>query len=686
MWGVKMNESIKFEDAQKRVDDLVSKLNHYSHEYYVLDAPSISDAEYDKLYRELTQLEEAFPELVKLDSPTQRVGDGLIEGFNKVEHSSQMLSLDNAFNFDELRAFDRRVEQNADDDFEYFAELKIDGLAIALRYEDGFLIQAATRGDGFVGEDVTQNIRAIQAIPVRLRENVTAEVRGEVYMPKESFVALNEAREAEGLNVFANPRNAAAGTLRNLDPKITASRNLNGFFYTLVNPENYGIATQEEAIRLMESWGLRTNPEREKFSAIEDAFAYIEQAETRRQSLSYDIDGVVIKVNEFTVQNQVGMTVKAPRWSIAYKFKAEEATTKVLDIEWTVGRTGVVTPTAIMEPVSIAGSTVQRASLHNVDLIKERDVRIGDTVVIHKAGDIIPEVLRVDLNERTDATEPYTIPSTCPACGSELTHLEDEVALRCINPACPAQASERVIHFASRNAMNIDGLGEQRVRQLFDAKLIHNVVDLYDLKPEELMALERMGEKSSKNLVAAIETSKENSLERLLFGLGIRHVGSNTARLLAQTFGSMDGLLKAEYEEILGIEGIGTIIAESVVSFFDNEEARELIHNLEKRQVNMSYLQAEEGLAVSEEVTSQFDEKTIVLTGKLEAFSRNELKEQLELFGAKVTGSVSNNTDVLIAGENAGSKLTKAQELGIEIWTEEELLEILDLKEDREEK
>lgn len=673
-----MSQSINFEAAKDRLEELVLELNQYSHEYYVLDAPTISDREYDVLYRELVELEKEYPELMKQDSPSQRVGDGLISGFEKVEHSSRMLSLDNAFNTEELADFDRRVRQNTNTDFAYFAELKIDGLAIALRYKDGVLVQAATRGDGFVGEDVTANIRAIQSIPLRLRENVTAEIRGEIYMPKESFVQLNIARDEEGLDVFANPRNAAAGTLRNLDPKITASRNLSGFFYTLMEPEKHGAATQEEAIQLIEKWGLITNPERAKFNSIQDIYGYIEKAEVTRQDLAYDIDGVVIKVNSFAVQEQVGMTVKAPRWSIAYKFKAEEAQTKLLNIEWTVGRTGVVTPTAIMEPTVVAGSTVQRASLHNVDLIKARDVRIGDTVIIHKAGDIIPEVLRVVLDERPADSEPYMIPTACPACDSELTHLEEEVALRCINPACPAQASERVIHFSSRNAMNIDGLGEQRVRQLFEAELIKNVVDLYDLTVEPLMELDRMGEKSSQKLVDAIQASKENSLERLLFGLGIRHVGSNTARLIAQRFNHVNQLMEATYEEVLSIEGIGEIIAESVISFFDNDEAKDLMHQLKTRGVNLAYLQATE--TVDAEASKVFSGKTIVLTGKLETFSRNELKQQLELLGAKVTGSVSKNTDLLVAGESAGSKLTRAQELEVEVWSEQELLAQLNVQ------
>lgn len=674
-----MNESMNFKEAQARVNELVVDLNQYSHEYYVLDAPTISDLEYDKLYRELLELEQLFPELVKQDSPTQRVGDDLITGFQKVEHSSQMLSLDNAFDFDELKAFDQRVKQLTTQDFDYFAEMKIDGLAIVLRYEDGLLVQAATRGDGMVGEDVTENVRAIAAIPLRLRESVTAEIRGEIYLPKESFVQLNEERESEGKDTFANPRNAAAGTLRNLNPKITASRNLNGFFYTLMNPEEYGVETQEEAIETISRWGLRVNKDYKRFKQVEEVWQFIEAANEKRQSLPYDIDGVVIKINQLAIQNEVGMTVKSPRWAIAYKFKAEEATTKILDIEWSVGRTGVVTPTAIMDPVFVAGSTVQRASLHNVDLIKERDIRIGDTVVIHKAGDIIPEVLRVVPEERPAASEPYELPTTCPACGSELTHLEDEVALRCINPACPVQAQERIIHFSSRNAMDIDGLGEQRARQLFNAGLIESVVDLYDLKVEQLLELERMGEKSSQNLVDAIAESKENSLERLIFGLGIRHVGSNTARLLAAKFVTMDKLMVASYDEIVNIDGIGEIIADSVVSFFENEAAQKLIKELKERQLNFTYLQAT--ASVNEDVKETFKGKTIVLTGRLENFSRDELKKKLESYEAKVTGSVSGNTDILVAGESAGSKLTRAQELGIEIWNEQELIEKLENKE-----
>lgn len=677
-----MSKSIKIEEAKQQVTELVAELNQYSHEYYVLDAPTITDAEYDRLYHELKKLEEIFPELIQEDSPTQRVGDAPISAFSKVEHAVPMLSLDNAFDVDDLNEFNQRIKDMTDISFHYFSELKIDGLAISIRYENGVLVQAATRGNGEVGEDVTQNIKAIAAIPVRLREDVTVEVRGEIYLPKESFVQLNMQREAEGFDVFANPRNAAAGTLRNLDPKVTASRNLNAFFYTLVNPEQYGVTSQEEAIKIMDQWGFRTNTTRGIFSEMAEVLEFIEATENNRQNLAYDIDGVVIKINELSIQNEIGVTNKAPRWAIAYKFKAEEAITKLLDIEWTVGRTGVVTPTAIMEPVTVAGSTVQRASLHNVDLIKARDVRINDTVVIHKAGDIIPEVLRVYVDERLADSQPYEIPQVCPACASELTHLEDEVALRCVNPACPAQAQERVIHFASRNAMNIDGLGEKRIRQLFEAELVKDVTDLYDLEVASLMELERMGEKSSTKLVDAIEASKNNSLDHLIFGLGIRHVGNNTAKLLAQRFNTVDAIIAATYEEVLSIDGIGEIIADSVVNFFENKDARELIETLKNHGLSMVYEEVE--TEISEKLATDFKNKTIVITGKLEHFTRKELQDQLELIGAKITGSVSGKTDLLIAGEDAGSKLTKAQELNTEIWNEAELLSRLGIKHESE--
>lgn len=668
-----MSNNKAFNEARLRADELIAFLDQYSHEYYVLDHPTISDEEYDKLYRELLKIEERFPDLVQQDSPTQRVGGTLLPGFEKVEHDKPMLSLDNAFNKEELESFDRKVKKLVDGPFQYHCELKIDGLAVSLKYENGQFVQAATRGDGRVGEKVTGNVRTIKSVPLRLREAVTIEARGEIYMPKSSFIQLNKDRDEEGLAIFANPRNAAAGTLRNLDPRISANRNLNIFLYSLILSNGSDIKTQNEALEKLDGVGLRTNPERAVFETIDEVWSYIEKYEALRKDLPYEIDGIVIKVNEFDVQEQVGFTVKAPRWAIAYKFAAEEAFTKLHEIEWSVGRTGVVTPTAIMEPVQLAGTTVQRASLHNVDLIKERDIRLNDTVVVRKAGDIIPEVMRVELDERPENSTPYQIPTECPNCGSELAHLEDEVALRCLNPQCPAQAKERLIHFVSRNAMNIDGLGEKIAVQLFDRGLVTDVADLYSLKKDELINLEKIGEKSAQNLLEAIDVSRKNSLERLLFGLGIRHVGAKAARLLAETFGTIDKIREASTEEIIVIEGIGEIIAESIVAFFGIEEADKLIEKLKKNGVNMSYkgIRREE----TEDEDSFFNGKTVVITGKLEHFKRDELKEKLELLGAKVTGSVSKNTTILIAGEDAGSKLTKAQKLEISIWNEDQLLE-----------
>lgn len=670
-----MTEEKTFEQARMRVDELVSLLDQYSHEYYVLDQPTITDEEYDRLYHELVALEEQYPELVQQDSPTQRVGGTILPGFEKVEHDIPMLSLDNAFNKEELEAFDRRVKSLVSGPFHYHCELKIDGLAVSLKYEKGKLVQAATRGDGTVGENVTGNVRTIKSVPLKLKESVTIEARGEIYMPKTSFLALNESREENGEAVFANPRNAAAGTLRNLDTSVTASRNLNIFLYSMVQYEGLGIEKQSDALAKLDELGLRTNPDRAVFDSIDEVWTYVEEYENKRNDLPYEIDGIVIKVDEYTAQEQAGYTVKAPRWSIAYKFPAEEGHTILHEIEWTVGRTGVVTPTAIMDPVQLAGTTVQRASLHNVDLIKERDIRIKDTVVVRKAGDIIPEVVRVDLDERPEDSQAYPIPTECPACGSELAHLEEEVALRCLNPQCPAQAKERLIHFVSRNAMNIDGLGEKIIIQLFEKELIKDVADLYALSKDELLDLERMGEKSVQNLLEAIDASKENSVERLIFGLGIRHVGAKAARLLAETFDTIEKVMEASVEEIIAIDGIGETIAESIVAFFEVEEAKELIDKLKKHGVNMFYT----GIKPEEigDEDSFFNEKTVVITGKLEQYKRKELKEKLEALGANVTGSVSGKTDVLIAGEDAGSKLTKAQELNVDIWNETQVLDEL---------
>lgn len=674
-----VSENYSFEEARGRLEELIPLLNKYSHEYYVLDDPSIPDEYYDQLYRELVNIEETYPELQQQDSPTQRVGGALLEGFTKVEHETPMLSLGNVFNFEELKAFDQRVRQNASRDISYHCELKIDGLAVSLKYENGELTRAATRGDGTVGEDITNNVRAIKPIPLTLKENVTIEARGEIYMPKNSFVNLNQSREEKGEGIFANPRNAAAGTLRNLDPKVTASRNLNIFLYSINSYEGLDVSSQEQALDQLDELGFRTNHQRTVLKNIEEVWEYIQNFQESRNSLTYEIDGIVIKVNDFETQEELGYTVKAPRWSTAYKFPAEEAFTTLHEIEWTVGRTGVVTPTAIMDPVQLAGTTVQRASLHNVDLIEERDIRLKDTVVVRKAGDIIPEVVRVDLDSRPEDSIPYKTPDFCPACGSELTHLEDEVALRCINPQCPAQAKERIIHFVSRNAMNIDGLGEKIIIQLFEHDLAADAADLYSLEKESLLKLERFGEKSANNVLNAIEGSKQNSMERLLFGLGIKHVGSKAARLLSEKFKSIDNLMKASEQEIIEVEGIGPIIAESIVQFFGLDEAKNLISKLKEQGINMEYLSRD--VEVNADLQTDFNEKIIVLTGKLEHYKRNELKNTLIELGANVTGSVSKNTDLLIAGKDAGSKYTKAEKLGVEIWDEQQLLEELESEE-----
>lgn len=670
-----MSENYSFEEAKDRVQELVPLLNQYSYEYYVLDNPSIPDEDYDQLYRELVTIEETYPELRQQDSPTQRVGGAPLEGFSKVEHETPMLSLSNVFNFEELKDFDERVRRNTLDDISYHCELKIDGLAVSLRYENGKLTRAATRGDGTVGEDITNNVRAIKPIPLTLRSDVTIEARGEIYMPKKSFVNLNQRRDEEGEDVFANPRNAAAGTLRNLDPKVTASRHLNIFLYSLNSYEGLDVSNQEEALLQLDELGLRTNPERSVLNSIEEVWDYIQYFQENRNSLSYEIDGIVIKVNDFESQEELGYTVKAPKWSTAYKFPAEEAFTTLHEIEWTVGRTGVVTPTAIMDPVQLAGTTVQRASLHNVDLIEEKDIRLEDTVVVRKAGDIIPEVIRVDFDSRPEDSTPYRFPENCPACGSELTHLDDEVALRCINPQCPAQAKEKLIHFVSRNAMNIDGLGEKIIKQLFEHDLVLDAADLYSLEKESLIELEKIGEKSATNLLNAIKESKDNSMERLLFGLGVRHIGSEAARLLSEKFKTMDALMNATENEITEVEGIGQIIAESVVQFFNLEEAQNLIDKLKQNDINMIYLGHD--VDIDANLETDFSDKTIVLTGKLEHYKRDDLKNILIELGSNVTGSVSTNTDLLIAGEDPGSKYTKAKDLGVEIWNEQQLLEEL---------
>lgn len=664
--------------AEKRVKELHNLLNQYGYEYYVLDNPSVPDAEYDALLNELISLEEQFPSLKTNDSPSQRIGGEILDMFSKVQHQRPMLSLGNAFNDADLRDFDRKVRAAIGDDFSYVCELKIDGLAISLRYENGLFEQGATRGDGTTGEDITANLKTIRSIPLRLNQPVSIEVRGEAFMPKKSFEALNKIKDENGEEPFANPRNAAAGSLRQLDPRIAASRNLDIFLYAIGDVGQTGVQSHSEGLDLLDTLGFKTNKERKKCATIEDVLQYIEGWQEKRPHLPYEIDGIVIKVDGLAHQEKLGTTAKSPRWAIAYKFPAEEVMTKLLNIELNVGRTGVVTPTAVLEPVKVAGTTVKRASLHNEDLIREKDIRLGDMVVVKKAGDIIPEVVNVLVEKRTGEEEEFLMPTHCPECNSELVRLEEEVALRCINPKCPAQIREGLIHFVSRNAMNIDGLGERVVSQLFSEKLIEDVADLYTLEFEQLIQLERMGEKSVNNLLQAIEVSKQNSLERLLFGLGIRHVGAKAAKTIAMEFKHMDQLVKATKEDLTAINEIGEKMADSIVTFFEQEEVLDLITELKTYGVNMEYTGP---LTVAtEEADSAFAGKTIVLTGKLEQLSRNDAKDHIELLGGKITGSVSKKTDLVIAGEDAGSKLTKAEQLGIEVWDEERLMEELNNK------
>ena len=661
--------------VEKRVRELQTLLNQYNYEYHVLDKPSVPDSEYDRLLRELIDYEEKFPELRTPDSPTQRVGGEVLSMFEKVEHTSPMLSLGNAFNEADVRDFDRKVRQAVGDEFSYVCELKIDGLAVTLQYDHGYFVKGATRGDGTIGEDITANLKTIKAIPLKIKEPITIEVRGEVYMPKKSFEALNILKEENGEEPFANPRNAAAGSLRQLDPKIAAKRNLAVFLYAIADMGETGVQSHSEGLDFLDRLEFKTNQERKRCETIEEVLAFIEGWTEKRPHLPYEIDGIVIKVDSLEQQEQLGFTAKSPRWAIAYKFPAEEVVTILRDIELSVGRTGVLTPTAILDPVRVAGSTVQRASLHNEDFIREKDIRLQDHVVVKKAGDIIPEVVHVLADRRTGAEVEFHMPTECPECESELVRLEGEVALRCINPKCPAQIREGLIHFVSRGAMNIDGLGEKVISQLFKEQLIQDVADLYKLTFEQLIGLERMGEKSVNNLLQAIEASKNNSLEKLLFGLGIRHVGAKAAKTLAQQFETLDVLRKATREELTGINEIGEKMADSIATYFELEEVAALIQELEAVGVNFTYKGAKP--VALEEIDSIFSGKTIVLTGKLVQLTRDEAKEKLEALGANVAGSVSKKTDIVIAGEDAGSKLTKAESLGITVWDEEQLIEEL---------
>ncbi|RCT65105.1 NAD-dependent DNA ligase LigA, partial [Enterococcus faecium] len=657
-----MEHEMTIDEAAKRAEELRTRLNQWSREYYVEDKPTVEDYVYDKEYAELVAIEEQYPDLITSDSPTQRVGGKVLEGFEKVTHDIPLYSLNDVFSKEELIAFDQRVQKAVGRVVDYCCELKIDGLSVSLRYEDGNFVRGATRGDGTVGENITENLKTVRSVPIKLKEPMNIEVRGECFMPKRSFVQLNQDREAEGKDIFANPRNAAAGSLRQLDSKITAKRNLDTFLYTVADFGPMQAKTQYDALEELEKIGFHTNREKRLCHSIDEVWSYIEEYHDKRVDLPYEIDGIVIKVNEFSLQDQLGFTIKAPRWAAAYKFPPEEVETLIENIEWTVGRTGVVTPTAIMTPVRVAGTTVSRASLHNGDYIKLKDIRLKDTVLIYKAGDIIPEVSQVVLDKRPKDSEEYQLPTHCPVCGSELVHLDEEVALRCINPKCPAQMKEGLNHFVSRNAMNIDGLGPRVLEQMYDKKLVADVADLYKLTEEELLTLDKIKEKSANNILTAIDNSKDNSVERLIFGLGIRHVGAKAAKILAEHFGDLETLSKSDYESIIALDTIGDIIADSVVTYFSNEEVHELMNELKQAGVNFEY----KGLrnAQLQEVESPFKEKTVVLTGKLTRFTREEAKETIENLGGKVTGSVSKKTDIVVAGEDAGSKLTKAQELG----------------------
>ena len=644
----------------KRMNELVALLNRYATEYYTSDNPSVSDSEYDRLYRELVELEAAYPDQVLADSPTHRVGGKVLDGFEKYSHQYPLYSLQDAFSREELEAFDARVRKEVPHPT-YICELKIDGLSISLTYEKGILVAGATRGDGSIGENITENLKRVKDIPLTLPEELDITVRGECYMPRASFDQVNQARQENGEPEFANPRNAAAGTLRQLDTAVVAKRNLATFLYQEASPSTRD--SQEKVLKHLEQLGFVVNPKRILAENIDEIWDFIQEVGEERENLPYDIDGVVIKINDLASQEELGFTVKAPKWAVAYKFPAEEKEAQLLSIDWTVGRTGVVTPTANLTPVQLAGTTVSRATLHNVDYIAEKDIRKDDTIIVYKAGDIIPAVLRVVESKRI-SEEKLDIPTNCPSCDSGLLHFEDEVALRCINPRCPAQIMEGLIHFASRDAMNITGLGPSVVEKLFSANLVKDVADIYRLQEEDFLLLEGVKEKSASKLYQAIQASKENSAEKLLFGLGIRHVGSKASQLLLQHFHSIENLAQADPEEVASIESLGGVIAKSLQTYFATEGSEILLRELREAEVNLDY----KGQTVVADAA--LSGLTVVLTGKLERLKRSEAKSKLESLGAKVTGSVSKKTDLVVAGADAGSKLQKAQELGIEVRDE----------------
>ena len=651
--------------VQEEISKLVSLLNKYSYDYYVEDNPQISDTEYDTLYKQLEKLEENHPEYILENSPTQRVGDRVLDEFEKITHKVPMLSLSNTFSTEDLRDFDARISKLVPgQNVEYICELKIDGLAISIKYENGKLVSAATRGDGSVGEDVTENIKTIFSIPKVLKDNRSFEVRGEVYLPRKSFELLNTERENNNEVLFANPRNAAAGSLRQLDSKITAKRRLSAFIYSIVGDDS--IVSQENALNIAKEYDLPVNPNFKLCKNIDEVIEYINYWTDHKKDLPYDIDGIVIKVNSYDTQEEVGYTQKSPRWATAYKFPEEELATKLLDVELSVGRTGIITPVAILDPIVISGSTVSKASLHNKDIIEELDIHIGDMVVVKKAGEIIPKVVRVVRELRTEGSTKYTMPNTCPSCGQQTYTKENDPFTRCKNPDCPDQNIRRIIHFASRDALNIEGLGDKVVTTLYEKGIIAHTIDLFSLEREKLISLDRMGEKSVDNLLNAIENSKQSSLDKVIFALGIHNVGKKAGKILAEKYLNLTNLMNATLDELVNLDDFGQITAESILDYLSDENNIKFINDLIKVGMNPQY-------EVQEVNTDNiFAGKTVVLTGKLVELTRNEAKEYLEKYGAKVTGSVTSKTDLVIAGEKAGSKLAKAEQLGIRVINEEE--------------
>ena len=658
--------------VKQRMDEIEKLLNKYNYEYYVLDKPSVEDSEYDRLMQELVSLEEEHPELKSSTSPTSRVGSEVVTNFEKIVHQRPMLSLGNVFNEDEIVKFDERIKKEGFNP-EYVCELKIDGLAISLIYENGVLVRGVTRGDGRIGENITSNVKTIHSIPLELSKDIDIEVRGEIYIDKKEFLRINEERKKAGLDVFQNCRNLASGSVRQLDSKVTAERKLNNFIYHLPNPLDYNINTHSDALEFMKDLGFRVNPNYKTCKDINEVIAFINEATEYRKDLPYDIDGVVIKVNDIRMQEELGFTARSPKWATAYKFPAEKVTTRLVDIKFTVGRTGKITPNAMLEPVRVAGSTIRKATLHNEDYILNKDIRVGDIVVIQKAGDVIPEVVKPDLDRRVEVLPKFTMIDKCPVCGTSLIRKEDEANHYCPNTSCDARNAQKLIHFVSRKAMNIDGLGERIIEDYYNFGYLTDIPSIYNLKKykSELQSLEGFGEKSVDNLLIAIENSKKNSLEKLLFGLGIRHFGEKNATIIAKKYRTMDNVKNATYEDLVATSDIGDVMAKSIINYFKDENNLKMLESLKSLGVNMDYL----GTEVIED--ERFANKKFVLTGTISTMSRDKLKEIITSLGGNVTGSVSEKTDVVIVGESPGSKYNKAIELGIEIWNEEELMSIL---------